>query len=216
LKISDCNLFIKKWFDGADDLLADIKKTGEEKWISVKFTLATNDSKGNVIYATSTGIFGYVYSLLYYSTRTEGVNRERAFTSLDFDKPDTYYKPNPTIACLFSNRRVGKRVMGRDMWDAYDKRQPFDMETPSLLFLSVSNRGGNIFVKGKIPRKKTKLARVGEAGNFEFVAGCANENILYGFTMSNAFLISFNGFQLTAAFGRGQDWPGHPAEDKIK
>jgi hypothetical protein len=71
--MSDCNLLIKKWFDGGDDKLASFKKTGEKRWVSVKFTLATNNSKGNVIYATSTGIFGYVYSLLYFS-RTEGIN----------------------------------------------------------------------------------------------------------------------------------------------
>jgi len=218
LKMSDCNLFIKKWFDGADSLLADMKKTGEERWISVKFTMTTNDSKGNVIYATSTGIFGYVYSLLYYSTNTEGINRERSFISLDLDKPHTYYKPNPTIACLFSSRRLGKRVIGRDMWAPFDYRQPFDIEKPANLFLSVSNFGGNIFVKGKIPRKTKKAGEEPgpEPGNFEFVADCANENILYGFSKSKAFLISFNGFERTAAFVRGQDWPGHPAKDKIK
>jgi hypothetical protein len=97
-----------------------------------------------------------------------------------------------------------------------DPRQPFDFDRPSLLFLSVSNHGDeNIFVNGKIEQRITKVGKKIESipGKFKFVAGCLNENILYGFSNSNAFLISFNGFAFQPSHGYGY-YPGQKTDVK--
>jgi len=65
----------------------------------------------------------------------------------------------------------------------------------SKLYLSVShNAGGDVLVEGitHTSRRIVKTGHKGKSRNFKFVAECMGEDMLYGFTGSSAYLLSFN------------------------
>src|SRR4249919_4376677 len=149
--MSECNLFINKWFKDAQDMLDGFKKKGKSNIVAAKFTLTSNDSEGLVTYASSPGIDSLLESVLWYSSETDGPNTRGIFSSRDIGKVG----PNivPTISLLFSNRRKGRLVVAPSSWGPSDKRQPFDGEFPSRLHLDVSiNSRGEILINGTTPR----------------------------------------------------------------
>jgi hypothetical protein len=195
--LSDCSLFVSKWFNGAQKMFDEFEKKGIEKMVAVKFTLSSNDSEGVVTYASSPGIDPLLETVLwYFSSKMKGPNIQRNFASLDITslRPDPS-KRTPVTSYLFSNRRVGRLVVEPSKWGPRDKRQLFNVNAASKLYLSVShNVGDEILVEGitHTSRRIEKKGRKVKSRNFKFVAECRGENMLYGFTGSSAYLLSFN------------------------
>lgn len=148
LDMVTCSNFISKWFDGPEKTTESFKKDHVKKVVTATFTLTSNDSKGLISYASSPGVNSLLRSMLWFHSGMHGPNKVLKYSTLNGDALRLEELYIPTVDTLFSDKRKGRLVVAPSTWGPSDSRQPFNVEAPRTLLLSITYSHGEIRVVG--------------------------------------------------------------------
>ena len=118
--------------------------------MTATFTLTSNDSKGLISYASSlSGVNSLLRSMLWFHSGMHGPNKVLKYSTLNGDALRLEELYIPTVDTLFSDKRKQRLVsLARSTWGPSDSRQPFNVEAPRTLLLSITYSHGEIRVVG--------------------------------------------------------------------
>ena len=115
--------------------------------MTATFTLTSNDSKGLISYASSSGVNSLLRSMLWFHSGMHGPNKVLKYSTLNGDALRLEELYIPTVDTLFSDKQRAWTSC-RSTWGPSDSRQPFNVEAPRTLLLSITYSHGEIRVVG--------------------------------------------------------------------